>query len=117
MEFKRLFTPREAQNTLPLVRRIVTDILETARRIRELPEDNAELPGLQGELEENLREIESIGCFFKDWDFSVGLVDFPAMIDGETVFLCWRSDEDELAWYHRIEEGYQGRKPLPKQGA
>ncbi len=114
MQFKRLFTPREAQSALPLVRRIVTDILETAGRIRALEEGAAELPPLQEEVEEHLRELESIGCYFKDWNFSVGLVDFPAVIDGETVFLCWRSDEDELAWYHRIEDGYQGRKPLPR---
>ncbi|MFI5369026.1 MAG: DUF2203 domain-containing protein, partial [Spirochaetia bacterium] len=101
------FTQREAESALPLVRQIVADVLETARRIREGEEGSAELAGLQAELEE-------MGCFYKDWNFSVGLVDFPAEVDGETVFLCWRSDENELAWYHPIEEGYQGRRPLPR---
>ena len=114
MEFKRLFTLREAESTLPLVRQIVADVLETARRIRELDENDDEQPRLQADMEEHLQELEGIGCFFKDWNFEVGLVDFPAEIDGETVFLCWRSDESELAWYHPIEEGYQGRRPLPK---
>jgi hypothetical protein len=114
MEFKRLFTQREAESTLPLVKQIVADVLDTARRIRELEEGDDGLPRLQEELEENVQELESMGCFFKDWNFSVGLVDFPAEIDGETVFLCWRSDESELGWYHPIEEGYQGRRPLPK---
>jgi hypothetical protein len=114
MEFKRLFTQHEAESTLPLVKQIVADVLDTARRIRELGEDDGDLPRLQEELEENVLELESMGCFFKDWNFSVGLVDFPAEIDGETVFLCWRSDESELGWYHPIEEGYQGRRPLPK---
>jgi hypothetical protein len=114
MEFKRLFTPQEAESALPLVRQIVADILETARRIRELDENDGDLPRLQAEMEEHLMELEGVGCFFKDWNFSVGLVDFPAVIDGETVFLCWRSDESELAWYHPIEQGYQGRKPLPR---
>ena len=114
MEFKRFFTQREAESALPLVRRIVADILETAGKIREMQEDDAEVERLQAELEENIQELEGMGCFFKDWNFSVGLVDFPAVIDGETVFLCWRSDENELAWYHPIEEGYQGRRPLPK---
>lgn len=117
MEFKRLFTRREAESSLPLVRQIVADVLETAGRIRELEENSADRPRLETELEENLRELESMGCYFKDWNFSVGLVDFPATIDGETVFLCWRSDERELGWYHRIEEGFQGRKPLPKEPA
>jgi hypothetical protein len=114
MEFKRLFTQREAESALPLVRRIVADILETAHKIRQLEENDDERPGLEAELVENLHELEAMGCYFKDWNFSIGLVDFPAMIDGETVFLCWRSDEKELAWYHRIEDGFQGRKPLPK---
>jgi len=114
MEFKRLFTQREAESALPLVRQIVADILETARRIREAEEGGPEIADLQAELEEHLLELEEMGCFYKDWNFSVGLVDFPAEIDGQTVFLCWRSDENELAWYHRIEEGYQGRRPLPR---
>ncbi len=113
MEFKRLFTRQEAESALPLVRRIVADVLETARKIRGRDEDDGELPRLQDEMKEHLLELEEMGCCFKDWNFSIGLVDFPAVIDGQTVFLCWRSDENELAWYHRIEEGYQGRTPLP----
>ena len=115
MEFKRLFTPREAQSALPLVRRIVSDVLEAARRIREVEESDSRLPRLQADLEENLHELEAMGCYFKDWNFSVGLVDFPAEIDRETVFLCWRSDEDSLGWYHRIEDGFQGRRRLPDE--
>ncbi len=114
MEFKRLFTRQEAESALPLVRQIVVDVLETARRIRELEENDSRVSRLQTEMEELLRELESMGCFFKDWNFSIGLVDFPSVIDGKTVFLCWRSDESELAWYHPIEEGFQGRRPLPK---
>jgi hypothetical protein len=114
MEFKRFFTRKEAESALPLVRQIVADVLETARRIRKLEESDNELPQLRSEMEEHLLELAGIGCYFKDWNFSVGLVDFPAIVDGQTVFLCWRSDENELGWYHSIEEGYLGRKPLPK---
>jgi hypothetical protein len=114
MEYRRLFTREEAEKALPLVRRIVADILKTAAAIRELGGDDGRLHGLEAELQEYLQELEEMGCFFKDWNFSVGLVDFPAVIDGQTVFLCWRSDEAELAWYHRIQDGYQGRRPLPK---
>ena len=64
-------------------------------------------------MEGNLLELDEMGCFFKDGNFSVGLVDFPSQIDGETVFLCWRSDESGLSWYHTIDEGFQGRRPLP----
>jgi hypothetical protein len=92
----------------------VADILEGARRIREADDDADDLPRLQSDLEENLQELEAMGCYFKDWNFTLGLVDFPAEIDGKTVFLCWRSDEDTLGWYHGIEDGYPGRRPLPE---
>ena len=114
MEFARLFTPYEAAKTLPLVRRIVEDILQTAERYRSLEEDAAEREGLAEVIEEHLEELEEIGCFYKDWNYSVGLVDFPARIDGEIVFLCWRSDESKLSFYHRIEDGYAGRRPIPR---
>jgi hypothetical protein len=117
MEFKRLFTRQQAESALPLVRQIVGDVLQTASRIRALGENDEDRATLEAELAEQLAELESMGCYFKDWNFSVGLVDFPAVIDGETVFLCWRSDEETLAWYHRIEEGYQGRKPLPSSSS
>jgi hypothetical protein len=113
MEFTRYFTPKEATSALPLVRQIVEDILETARGMHDLDESEEELRAdLQSELEQHLAELEDIGCYYKDWNFSVGLVDFPAIVEGEIVFLCWRSDEPELAWYHPIEEGYRGRRPL-----
>ncbi|HET6452521.1 MAG TPA: DUF2203 domain-containing protein [Spirochaetia bacterium] len=113
MEFTRLFTRSEAESALPLVKQIVADILEGARRMRETDESDQARAGLEENLAENIRELESLGCYYKDWNFSVGLVDFPARIEGETVFLCWRSDEDRLAWYHGLEDGYRGRKPLP----
>jgi hypothetical protein len=117
MEFKRLFTRQEAESALPLVRQIVEDVMATARKARELEENDSGLAVLQAEMQEHLDELESMGCFYKDWNFSVGLVDFPSMMDGRTVFLCWRSDEKELSWYHPVEEGYSGRKPLPEVSA
>ena len=86
MEFKRLFTRQEAESTLPLVRQIVADILETGRRIQTAEENDDEVRDLETALEENLGELAAMGCYFKDWNFSVGLVDFPAVINGETVF-------------------------------
>lgn len=115
MVFTRLFTPEEARKTLPLVRRIVEDILSTARELRELGEGDTSLATLAARIQEYLQELEALGCYYKDWSYTVGLVDFPAVIDGETVFLCWRSDETELGWYHPVDAGYQGRTPLPAQ--
>lgn len=41
------------------------------------------------------------------------LVDFPALLDGVEVLLCWLEGEPDLAWYHRPEVGFAGRRPLP----
>jgi len=118
----RYFTPEEAHSTLPLVRKIVEDILNTSREIRLLTEDKDGViesdPGvkkLAAQLNGFMAELEEIGCYYKDWNFSIGLVDFPAIIDGQEVFLCWRSDEDNVIYYHEIETGYGGRKLIPEK--
>ncbi len=46
-------------------------------------------------------------------DLDSGLVDFPALHEGETVLLCWQLGEDEIAWWHHEEDGFAGRRPLP----
>jgi len=58
-----------------------------------------------------VEEIEALGAEVKDLE--LGLVDFPAERDGETVLLCWRVGEDEIAYWHGLEEGFAGRRPLP----
>ena len=116
-DFPRLFTVTEAQRTLPLVRAIVQDVLDLGAQARAVLSGQADEPAideLQDQLREHLAELAAIGCYYKDWNFQIGLVDFPALIDGEVVFLCWRSDEPELRYYHRIEDGYAGRRPLPR---
>ncbi len=116
-DFPRLFTVAEAQRTLPLVRAIVRDILALGGQAREVlagrAETNTTIEELQDQLRDLLAELTGMGCYFKDWNLEIGLVDFPALIDGEVVFLCWRSDEPELRYYHRIRDGYAGRRPLP----
>lgn len=143
MEFQRYFTLNEAASTLPLVKRIVADILETGRSLRDYLkkitpqrtqptsaatpkstpvqsaasnisfDDDSTILEHRAALMEYLGELETMGCFYKDWNFQVGLIDFPAIINDEQVFLCWRSDEPALAFYHRIADGYAGRRPLP----
>ena len=116
-EFPRLFSVAEAQRTLPLVRAIVRDVLALGAQARAVLSGHATEPAideLREQLREHLTELAGIGCYYKDWNFEIGLVDFPALIDGEVVFLCWRSDEPELRYYHRIEDGYAGRRPLPR---
>jgi hypothetical protein len=65
------------------------------------------------QLSQSVEEIESHGCFFKGLE--LGLVDFPAKIDGEMVELCWQYGEKEVSFYHGREEGFVGRRPLDPQ--
>jgi hypothetical protein len=116
----KLFTPAEADQTLPLVKRIVDDILVTGKVIREISqrvgagsEKDPEIIRHMDQLEELFQELERIGCTYKDWNFSVGLVDFPGTLDGREVMLCWRSDEDGVKYFHELDEGFAGRKPVP----
>ena len=111
----------QANRTLPLVRRIVDDVLQRGRELRQLasstPDERgqARIARLQAELAHLSGELEQIGCSYKDWGFELGLVDFPARIGGRAVLLCWRSDEPSVAWYHEPDAGFAGRKPIPSE--
>jgi hypothetical protein len=118
----KYFTPSEAKKTLPLVRKIVKDILDTSREMRLIAdeiggkvENDPRIQKLADNVESFMKELEEIGCFFKDWNFSIGLVDFPSIIDGKEVFLCWRTDEDDIMYYHEMETGFAGRKLIPPE--
>jgi len=45
-------------------------------------------------------------------DIATGLVDFPALVSGRQVWLCWQLGEDDVAWWHELEAGVAGRQPL-----
>jgi hypothetical protein len=118
----KYFTPREAFRTLPLVKKIVRDILNNAYQIKTIAEsmggdleDNQEILQLSSEINTFIQELEDIGCNYKDWNFQIGLVDFPSIIDGEDVSLCWRSDEESIKYYHGIDQGYASRKLIPEE--
>ncbi|MCH6575284.1 MAG: DUF2203 domain-containing protein [Bacteroidetes bacterium] len=118
----KYFTPAEARRTLPLVKKIVRDILDTTKEMRLLADeigDNAEgddrIKKMASDVDKFMNELEEIGCYFKDWNFRIGLVDFPGLIDGREVFFCWKSDEEDIEFYHELEEGFTGRKPIPRE--
>jgi hypothetical protein len=71
----------------------------------------AQLAGEAEAVAHAVEELERTGVQVKDLDR--GLVDFPALHDGEEVLLCWQVGEDEVAYWHGLEEGFAGRKPLP----
>ncbi len=129
-EFK-LFTLAEAERTLPLVRRIVSDLLaeypawrEAVARYEVLTGGARADWGETGELlaaretvaahaariNDYLEEMESIGCLFKGFD--VGLVDFYSLRDDRPIFLCWRLGEERITNWHELNAGAAGRQPI-----
>jgi hypothetical protein len=130
----RHFTPEEANEALVQVRPLVEQMVEERRlhrralerqeeletRIRgngggippaELADSAAEVERIGRELARIVDEIVACGAEVKDLD--EGLVDFPALRRGETVLLCWRLGEDEIGFWHSVDDGFAGRRPLP----
>jgi hypothetical protein len=62
------------------------------------------------QLVRTIEEIQKTGCLVKDLE--TGLVDFPSLRGGEEVYLCWKLGEARIGYWHGIEEGFAGRKPL-----
>lgn len=69
------------------------------------------LDGLAIEVREALQRIAALGGVTKDLE--MGLVDFPGLVDGETVNLCWKFGEAAVRFWHGLDEGYAKRRPLP----
>jgi hypothetical protein len=63
-------------------------------------------------LKNTMERIEEMGVLVKDLD--IGLVDFPTLFRGEEVYLCWRMDEDDIDFWHGVNEGFRGRRPIDK---
>ncbi|HEY3836138.1 MAG TPA: DUF2203 domain-containing protein [Bryobacteraceae bacterium] len=61
-------------------------------------------------LKQVFESLQEIGCLIKDLD--IGLIDFPALYRGKEVYLCWRLGEPDITWWHPIDEGFAGRRPI-----
>jgi hypothetical protein len=136
----KLFTVEEANRTLPLVRRIVEDVVREHQRwqqkILELelvasaaasPVGAEPSPGapsderiaaierdamaIAREIDAFEHELEALGIVLKDR--RLGLVDFPGEIHGRRVWLCWRLGEPAIQYWHDLDAGFAGRQPLP----
>jgi hypothetical protein len=128
------FTPEEANAALDEVRPLVEEMVAHRRAQLEAQEREEQLgariagngagiePGEPAKATEEMERtvaglaacvdrLNELGVQVKDLD--TGLVDFPALRRGEEVLLCWRLGEDEVAWWHRPEDGFAGRRPLP----
>ncbi len=156
---RRVFTVEQANATLPLVRAIMTDLVQLSQEIIErrqrlsllmgdVPSEKAsgkasgkmsgghsssktakkkaerddpyrdELIQIEKDVERDTRqlreyvdELRAIGAEPKGGPD--GLVDFPSIIDGEKVFLCWKLDEPKVMYYHGLDDGFAGRQAIP----
>ena len=93
--------------------RIATKIAGNGGGVRphEVDELQVAMDDEAAEIVRCVAELQELGLLVKDLD--EGLVDFPALRGGEEVLLCWRLGEEEVAFWHTLEDGFAGRKPLP----
>jgi hypothetical protein len=109
MVVMRFWTVDEARRYLPRLRELVG----TVRRSME-PRSNGHGPPREDEVAAALLELEEGNIVLRDP--AVGLVDFHALgEDGVVYLLCYRMDEEDLEWWHRPEDGFGGRRPLPRE--
>jgi hypothetical protein len=130
----KVFTLSEAQTLLPVVEALLRKAQAAGTRAEELENEmqllsqriflsggmhvdvaaaarrRAEHDKAEQETKDTLAEIDSIGVQVKD--LGKGLLDFPSVMDGKAVLLCWKLGEPSIAHWHTEEEGFAGRKPL-----
>ncbi|QOV89162.1 DUF2203 domain-containing protein [Humisphaera borealis] len=119
---KRRFTVAEANRALPLVSRVVADIVHTHTQAIFVQSQigratSKEQPALQNQLDKMLERLEDfvdelteIGCDLKD--YTLGLIDFTGTHMGRDVCLCWKLGEDKIDHWHEMDEGFPGRRPI-----
>ena len=137
MSKKKTFTPHEAQTLLPVLRALLTRAIEGKQTIEQWDKESQDLnhrillsgglfvdvakvarkraerdKAVQG-TKDALAEIEAIGVQVKDLD--IGLLDFPCVVDDQTVLLCWKLGEEKIEYWHGLEEGFRGRKRIDER--
>ncbi len=123
--FGKHYTREEARGLLPQIRRWLEqlnrarlELDQTERRLAGLMASGQDMGGeLVNKLVRLLAEIKGLVQGFQNReiilkDLERGLVDFPALIGGREVFLCWESGEDDIEFWHEIDSGYAGRERL-----
>ena len=118
----RKFTLEQANKTLPLVKRIVADIVAahqraTTSQLRLEKAKGSEQQAAQRELDASVDrlqdlvdELSDVGCALKD--YQAGLIDFVGRHEGRDVYLCWKLGEERITYWHELDGGFAGRKPV-----
>jgi hypothetical protein len=137
MAHSRLFTLQEASSLLPRLIPLIDGLREAKQELDAIvaslgaiahvtqgngnirdalsTQDSAEdrVRELQSRIQVGLEEIQALGCLVKDLD--LGLVDFPSLREGEVVYLCWRLGEESIGFWHDLDSGFAGRRPLEQE--
>lgn len=133
----RTFTLDEAQSLLPVLESLLRTTLKAKKTMDEadaeqqalqhrvflnggmfleivpLARRKAERAKAEQRVKDALAEIDSIGVQVKD--LSIGLLDFPCEVEGQTILLCWKLGEKAITHWHRVQEGFAGRKPIDQR--
>ena len=72
------------------------------------------MQGLVDQMQAAVARIDGWGITLRDIDS--GLIDFPALVSGRQVWLCWRLGEGPVEWWHELDDGFSGRRPLVELG-
>ena len=136
---QKIFSLTEAERLRVQLEPVLIEAMESRRKMEEVEEQlrdiaerisrsggmlihyekvakiRVEFNRLQQSVQSALDRIQETGCVVKD--LNVGLLDFPARIDGDEVYLCWKLGEDRIRFYHRQDEGFAGRKPIDPRDA
>jgi hypothetical protein len=131
---RRFFTLEQAEQILPSIeasiRRAVAlkaqyyqlerDFMAATQRIamlggsfvnqEALLEQRGQRESCGRELKKVIEEVHEQGCLVKDLD--TGLLDFPTLLRGQEVYLCWKLGENGISFWHRIDDGFAGRQPI-----
>lgn len=138
-EEQRLFTLTEAERTRTQLEPVLLEAMEARRKAKAIDAKMTELAAriqmsggmrfdyqsagqqrldqstLESSISAAVEKIHATGCVVKDLD--VGLLDFPARLNDEDIYYCWRVGEDRIRFYHRQDEGFAGRKPIDPRDA
>ena len=123
---KRFFTVKEARQLLPSLKELMGQVMVISHRLEEYrgvvqkladsassntggPEGTAYLE-IVISLQSCLTQLQETGCVLRS--FQDGLIDFPHLKEGREIYLCWKYGEEDIHFWHEVDEGFAGRTPL-----
>ena len=123
--FRKHYTRDEARKLLPEIREWLNDLVKLRDRIQSLDGEIGRSLGVGDDLGgepvnsyvRSLSQYNQILLRFRNREIQIkdldrGLIDFPAYVSGQEVFLCWEKGEDDIEFWHHFNTGYAGREPL-----